>query len=140
RPLALTAHFQGTWALKRSIYPPPCASLFVPSVTVFASTTPRVGARAVGQSQPGRFYPRRFEVLGMAESRKTSIEIQRDQSRLRQARKRRRDREVRLDLEARTIADQMPAAWREEFLKLFHKEHGRAGRAKAEIEKALLVI
>jgi hypothetical protein len=61
----------------------------------------------------------------------------RDKARLRQWRKRQRDREARIDLQATTIAAQMPPKWRDEWLKRVKRNRSRAERANAEIEKAL---
>jgi hypothetical protein len=66
--------------------------------------------------------------------------VTRDQARIRQARKRRRDREARLDLRAKTIAEQMPPAWRAEWLKSVQHGRGRAKRAAAEVDRMLAFI
>jgi hypothetical protein len=64
----------------------------------------------------------------------------RDQARLRQLRKRQRDRKDRVDLKAQTIADQMPASWRAEWLDRARRNRATKQRAAVEVEKTLVFI
>jgi hypothetical protein len=69
-----------------------------------------------------------------------SIEIQREQARLRQSRKRQRHREARLDVQASTMADQMPAAWHKEWLERVRRARACKERARAEVERTSALI
>jgi hypothetical protein len=67
-------------------------------------------------------------------------ERERDQARLRAARKRQRDRETRLDVRAIAIADQMPASWRQDWLKRVKRNREGKERASVEVNKAAASI
>jgi hypothetical protein len=64
----------------------------------------------------------------------------RDQARLRQARKRQRDREKRLDLETEARATHVPEAWRSEWKERVQRYRERKARAAVEVEKVLPLI
>jgi hypothetical protein len=64
----------------------------------------------------------------------------RDQARLRQARKRQRDREERLDLETEARAMRVPEAWRPEWVKRVRQNRERKARVAIEVEKVLPLI
>ena len=76
----------------------------------------------------------------MAELRNTPIEIRRDQARLRQARKRRRDRKARRALRADAIAERMPPEWRADWFKRVARNDTGKERARIELEKMLAFI
>jgi hypothetical protein len=65
---------------------------------------------------------------------------EREQARLRQARKRRRDFEARLDVRAIAIADQMPPSWRKDWLKRVKRNREGKERASVEVNKAAASI
>jgi hypothetical protein len=64
----------------------------------------------------------------------------RDQARLRQARKRQRGREERLDLETEARATRVPEAWRSEWKERVQRYRERKARAAIEVEKVLPLI
>jgi hypothetical protein len=64
----------------------------------------------------------------------------RDQARLRQARKRQRGREERLDLETEARAMRVPEAWRSEWKERVQRHRERKARAAIEVEKVLPLI
>jgi hypothetical protein len=64
----------------------------------------------------------------------------RDQARLRQARKRQRDREARFDVQAIAIADRMPPAWRKDFLERVKRNREGKERASIQVNKAAASI
>jgi hypothetical protein len=76
----------------------------------------------------------------MAELRNTPIEIRRDRARLRQARKRQRDRKARLALRADAIAERMPPEWRADWFKRVARNDTGKERARIELEKMLAFI
>jgi hypothetical protein len=64
----------------------------------------------------------------------------RAQARLRQARKRQRGREERLDLETEVRAMRVPEAWRSEWKERVQRHRERKARAAIEVEKVLPLI
>jgi hypothetical protein len=64
----------------------------------------------------------------------------RAQARLRQARKRQRGREERLDLETEARAMRVPEAWRSEWKERVQRHRKRKARAAIEVEKVLPLI
>jgi hypothetical protein len=69
-----------------------------------------------------------------------SIEIQREQARLRQLRKRQRDREARLDAQATAMAARMPEEWRADWLGRVRRNRAGKGGARAEVERTSALI
>jgi hypothetical protein len=65
---------------------------------------------------------------------------EREQARLRQARKRRRDLEAILDVRAIAIADQMPPSWRKDWLKRVKRNREGKERAGVEVNRAAASI
>jgi hypothetical protein len=64
----------------------------------------------------------------------------RHRARLRQARKRQRDREERLDLQALVIAERMPVEWRAEWLEYVQRNRARKARVAVEVEQIVPLI
>src|SRR5262245_18491045 len=65
----------------------------------------------------------------------------REQARLRQAEKRKRDRAHRIDEQAAAVATaKLPKAWQAEFLRDVRRETARANKARAEVEKTAEVF
>jgi hypothetical protein len=65
---------------------------------------------------------------------------QREQARIRQARKRQRERGDRISDQADSAAETLPLGWRAEFLDLVGKARARAQGARLEVEKAAVLF
>jgi hypothetical protein len=65
---------------------------------------------------------------------------QREQARIRQARKRQRERVDRISDQADAAAETLPLGWRAEFLDLVRKARARADGARVEVEKTAVLF
>jgi len=70
----------------------------------------------------------------------TTVETRREQARIRQLRKRQRDREARLDFQATTIAARMPEERRADWLERVRRNRAGKERALAEVERTSVLI
>jgi hypothetical protein len=64
----------------------------------------------------------------------------REQARIRQARKRHREREARLDLQTEAAAERIPPEWRAEFRQRIKRSRARKARAAVEVERTVPLI
>jgi hypothetical protein len=70
----------------------------------------------------------------------THADPQREQARIRQARKRQRGRADRISDQADEAAETLPLGWRAEFLDLVRKARARADGARVEVEKTAVLF
>jgi hypothetical protein len=70
----------------------------------------------------------------------THADPQREQARIRQARKRQRERVDRISDQADAAAETIPLGWRAEFLDLVRKARARADGARGEVEKTAVLF
>src|SRR3954467_13741131 len=70
----------------------------------------------------------------------TDAHPEREQARVRQARKRQRDRGDKISEQADAAAETLPFGWRPEFLNFVRKARGRAEAARAQVEKTAVLF